>query len=57
MMMRTGKALAAERRWREQRAERVVARAIPAQPLRDNVGYWLGVCVLIAFVAALILPH
>lgn len=56
MMVRTGKALAQEQAWRAQHAERVAARAIPAPvPLRDNRGFWIAVCVLMAFVAALIL--
>lgn len=56
MVIRTGKALAQERAWREASRQRQQARA-PAVPVasRDDVGFWLGVCIVLAFVAALLL--
>lgn len=54
MVIRTGKALAQERAWRAQSTQRMQARPAPV-PLRDDAGVWLGVCVVLAFVAALLL--
>lgn len=53
MIVRTGKALAAERAWRVQSAERDASRAVARTlasrvPIKDRAGLWLLACTTLS---------
>lgn len=53
--MRMGQVKAAEHQWRAQARIPAARPAVIARPaLRDNRGFWLAVCLAIAFAVALL---